>query len=509
MGVSEPPGGDAGLTALREELLRRDDAFERERGEKSSRAHIAADKEWEALYQSLKRAEKALAEASRVSGQCAQYIARRRRFCASRAADGCDGYCSLHAVGLGKALSRPAAGTTARNAADASERTAAAADASESVALRKKTNVHRRMKKLTNPMALHHRTAASSPVWSDVYDDLDRPLLIDVGCAKGRFLMRAATTDAERFEASLSTRGETRPKRHNLLGLEIYAPIVEEALRWTATNALRQRRDDAGDRDDDRDRDGDRTEGNDDETTRRTSSSGGNLHFVACNANVTLTNEWLGPVLANKLSYVTILFPDPWSRARHASRRVVTPAFVRTLAEVCKEGTRVYCCSDVKPLAIEMRATFLSAAEGFKYFVLDEASYAKHGEATERELEESCARAETRAKELLPSGRETREEGERSASGKSEEKEKEKGGFNHVFPAHRYEWQNAEVRNDEAEGEKNEQVVSGIDPDLRGDPETDARWLAANPMGVPTERDLVCESKWRPVYRFVVVRRAA
>ena len=95
MGVSEPAGGDAGLTALREELLRRDDAFELERGEKSSRAHIAADAEWEALYQSLKRAEKALAEASRVSGQCAQYIARRRRFCASRAADGCDGYCSL------------------------------------------------------------------------------------------------------------------------------------------------------------------------------------------------------------------------------------------------------------------------------------------------------------------------------------------------------------------------------------------------------------------------------
>ena len=137
MGVSEPPGGDAGLTALREELLRRDDAFERERGEKSSRAHIAADAEWEALYQSLKRAEKALAEASRVSGQCAQYIARRRRFCASRAADGCDGYCSLHAVGLGKALSRPAAGTTALGAADASERTAAAAEknASESVHL--------------------------------------------------------------------------------------------------------------------------------------------------------------------------------------------------------------------------------------------------------------------------------------------------------------------------------------------------------------------------------------
>lgn len=500
MGVSEPPGGDAGLTALREELLRRDDAFERERGEKSSRAHIAADAEWEALYQSLKRAEKALAEASRVSGQCAQYIARRRRFCASRAADGCDGYCSLHAVGLGKALSRPAAGTTALGAADASERTAAAAEknASESVHRRKKTNVHRRMKKLTNPMALHHRTAARSPVWSDVYDDLDRPLLIDVGCAKGRFLMRAATTDAERFEASLSKeRGETktRSKRHNLLGLEIYAPIVEEALRWTATNALRQRRDESSDRDDDR------TEGNDETTTRRMSSSGLNLHFVACNANVTLTRDWLGPVLAKRLSYVTILFPDPWSRARHAARRVVTPAFVRALADVCAEGTRVYCCSDVKPLAREMQTTFLSgAAEGCTYFVLDEASYAKHGEATERELEESCALAETRAKDAFS------ESSERSASVR-EEKEKGKR-FEHVFPAHRYEWQNAVGNDDDVEGKKNERR-SGMDrSELRGDPETDARWLAANPVGVPTERDLVCESKWRPVYRFVVVRTA-
>ena len=121
------------------------------------------------------------------------------------APDGCDGYCSLHAAGLGKSLSRPAAGT--KDDADASEPAAAnhqtrdgTMDEKTSFS-RKKTNVHRRMKKLTNPMALHHRTAAAAPTWSEVYDDLDRPLLIDVGCAKGRFLMRAANADAARFEA--------------------------------------------------------------------------------------------------------------------------------------------------------------------------------------------------------------------------------------------------------------------------------------------------------------------
>ena len=518
MGVSEPAGGDAELAALREELLRRDAAFERDRGEKSSRAHIAADAEWEALYQSLKRAEKALAEASRVSGQCAQYIARRRRFCASRAADGCDGYCSLHAAGLGKSLSRPAAGT--KDDADASEPAAAnhqtrdgTMDEKTSFS-RKKTNVHRRMKKLTNPMALHHRTAAVSPTWSEVYDDLDRPLLIDVGCAKGRFLMRAATSDAARFETSLSlTREnervgdeETSPAnetRHNLLGLEIYAPIVEEALRWTRA------RDDASSNPGG----SARTDGN-----SHAPKNPRNVHFVACNANVTLTRAWLGETLADRLAYVTILFPDPWSRARHASRRVVTPAFVRALAAVCRENTRVYCCSDVEPLAEEMQATFLNAAhfDGGSPFVLDEASYARHGEATALELKRNASGRGTESGDRL------RDAGDADGS----------RPFNHVFPAHPYEWQNglglgADEKNDD-DDENDDENGSGSGADLNGfekcarddddaglrtdrkkrAPTSRARWLAANPMGVPTERDLVCESKWRPVFRFVVARRS-
>lgn len=53
------------------------------------------------------------------------------------------------------------------------------------------------------------------------------------------------------------------------------------------------------------------------------------MHFVACNANVSLAGMHVP-----HLRVVTILFPDPWSRRRHANRRVVTPAFVKLLADV-------------------------------------------------------------------------------------------------------------------------------------------------------------------------------
>jgi len=75
--------------------------------------------------------------------------------------------------------------------------------------------------------------------------------------------------------------------------------------------------------------------------------------------------------------------------------------------------------------------------------------------------------------------------------------------FEHVFPAHAYAW----AAGGEAGGE------GALDPsDAAAGAETrsaryECRWLAANPLGVPTERDLVCESKWRPVYRFVARRR--
>jgi len=493
MGVSEPVGGDAELNGLRADLVRRDEVFERDRGEKSSRAHIAADPAWEAVYQSLKRAERIQAESSRVRGQCAQYIARRRRFCASRAADGRDGYCSLHASDLGRALSRPDASgavdgheTSAvaaahgpdgeivrsiaeRRAEDATSKDVTSKDATSkdatSKALKpmkvKKTNVHRRMKKLTNPMSAHHRNPTEAPKdWSEVFSDLTLPVVVDVGCAKGRFLQRCATVDRRTFQARAGG-------KHNLLGLEMYAPIVEEAARWTEGHDL----------------DGEALEKPNDglhEQEFLKKKLIRNLHFVACNATVTLSQRWLG-ALSSNVAWVTILFPDPWSRKKHAGRRVVTSAFVDVLAGVLRKNGKAYCCSDVKPLAEEMYAAFLGKGTEAP-FAIDEATYAELGEASDVELEtRCCAGLEGGAR---PPGEAVRATNDRQTR-----------SFEHVFPAHAYEWQ-------PAPGIAGETALH-----TTADANKTYRWLASNPMGIPTERDLVCESKWRPVYRFVVARK--
>ena len=436
------------LASLRHELKRRDDAYEATTGIKSSREIIARDPEWEEMYQQLKRAEMALAESTRKPGGCARYIPRRRRFCASRAADGCDGFCSLHAPSLGdRQISAPGrehrerpidapAPASGEDGGDGPSPSGANAAADN----RRKTNIHRRMKKMTNPMAAPHRVPVEAPDWPTVFKDPTLPTFIDVGCAKGRFLQRAATVDREVFEAAHG--------RHNLLGLEIYPPIVEDANLWTRTHDVNG------------ELTGDGTEG------AEGAGAIGNLDFVACNANVSLAG-----MRVPNVRMVSVLFPDPWSRRKHAGRRVVTAQFVNTLASALVEGARVYCCSDVRPLAAEMQALFLGRADAF---ALDEDTFARCGEMKDALAEEATS-SERRG-------------------GATED-----GGFEHVFPAHQYRWQGQKPSGAEANEEAPEEgsfLTTGVEP----------RWLAANPVGVPTERDLVCESKWRPVYRFVVRR---
>ena len=148
---------------------------------------------------------------------------------------------------------------------------------------------------------------------------------------------------------------------------------------------------------------------------------------MACNANVTLTAAWLGESLASRLAYVTILFPDPWSRARRAPRRVVARVRARARGGVPRGHARVLLLGR-RAAREEMQATFLGCPEEGagvlgKAFELDEASYARHGEATALELKK-----DTRTRAL------------RVRKGKGGEKPSE--AFDHVFPAHPYAWQN-------------------------------------------------------------------
>ncbi|NJK40860.1 MAG: tRNA (guanosine(46)-N7)-methyltransferase TrmB [Acaryochloridaceae cyanobacterium SU_2_1] len=170
-----------------------------------------------------------------------------------------------------------------------------------------------RVRQHVNPLSKKFQTATPTPDWQAIYE-VQQPLHLDIGCAKGQFLLEMA---------------QIRPD-WNFLGVEIRQPLVEQA-NWH------------------RDRLGLR-----------------NLHYLFGNINVSL------PVLLSHHSVqgVTIQFPDPWFKRRQQKRRVVQPQLVDELSRCLQPGGFVFIQSDVKEVAIEMRdriathAAFILAPSG-------------------------------------------------------------------------------------------------------------------------------------------------
>ena len=158
-----------------------------------------------------------------------------------------------------------------------------------------------RVRQHVNPLSDKYQTTIAAPDWSAILGRPEQPLHIDIGCAKGYFLMQMA---------------EQQPD-WNFLGLEIRKPLVEAVL---------QKRDEAGLR---------------------------NLHFLFCNANTSLA-EVLASFTPNPLRQVSIQFPDPWFKKRHQKRRVVQPELVQCLADFLSPEGRVILQSDVEEVAQEM-----------------------------------------------------------------------------------------------------------------------------------------------------------
>jgi tRNA (guanine-N7-)-methyltransferase len=156
-----------------------------------------------------------------------------------------------------------------------------------------------------NPLAPFYRQAPKPIELEEVFADPTRPLLLDIGCARGRFLLRMA---------------EAQPD-WNYLGVEIREPLVAEANRLAG---------EAG----------------------RT-----NLHYRFCNAML-----WLDRLLKNipegVLQAVTIQFPDPWFKKKHAKRRMVNEEMIDTIANHLTPGGTVFVQTDIEFLAEEMFELF-------------------------------------------------------------------------------------------------------------------------------------------------------
>ena len=156
-----------------------------------------------------------------------------------------------------------------------------------------------------NPLAPYYRQAPMPLDVAEVFKRPDLPLHLDVGCARGRFILRISKLEPD----------------WNFLGVEIREPLVEEANRLA------------------------------DEAESK------NLHYAFCNAML-----WLDRLLVNipddLLQMVTIQFPDPWFKKRHAKRRMVNAELVDMIVSKLAAKGKIFVQTDIEPLAEEMFALF-------------------------------------------------------------------------------------------------------------------------------------------------------
>jgi tRNA (guanine-N7-)-methyltransferase len=162
-----------------------------------------------------------------------------------------------------------------------------------------------RVRQHVNPLAIKYKTPILPLNWEQIYSHSTQPLHLDIGCARGQFLLDMA---------------KTAPS-WNYLGLEIREVLVNDANSIARNLNLT------------------------------------NLHYLFCNVNNTLA-PLLKSLAPGTLQRVTIQFPDPWFKNRHAKRRLLQPQLVAELATYLARDGMVFLQSDIEGLLLEMRDRF-------------------------------------------------------------------------------------------------------------------------------------------------------
>jgi tRNA (guanine-N7-)-methyltransferase len=161
-----------------------------------------------------------------------------------------------------------------------------------------------------NPLAPYFRREPAPIEFSSIFRDIEKPLILDIGSARGRFLLELAEIQ----------------KDWNHLGIEIRQPLVIEANRIARERAF------------------------------------DNLHYVFGNAML-----WLGRLIENipkgKIEYVVIQFPDPWFKKRHAKRRMVNDGLVAALSDKLIKNQKIFVQTDIDFLMEEIKSIFDASGE--------------------------------------------------------------------------------------------------------------------------------------------------
>ena len=152
-----------------------------------------------------------------------------------------------------------------------------------------------------NPLTPYYKQEPKPVDLARIFTRPDLPLHLDIGCARGRFILKMAEIEPE----------------WNFLGVEIREPLVVEANEIAAEEGL------------------------------------SNLHYEFCNAMIWL-ERLLGDIPTGLLQAVTIQFPDPWFKKKHAKRRMVNAELVTAVVDRVASDGRIFVQTDIEILADEM-----------------------------------------------------------------------------------------------------------------------------------------------------------
>jgi tRNA (guanine-N7-)-methyltransferase len=156
-----------------------------------------------------------------------------------------------------------------------------------------------------NPLAPYFGFTPPPIEIEKVFANPELPVLLDIGCARGRFLLQMAEID----------------QKQNFLGVEIREPLVIEGNRLANEANL------------------------------------SNLHYEFCNAMLNL-DKLLAKLPDSLLQTVTIQFPDPWFKKKHAKRRMVNRQLVETVVRHLADSGKIFIQTDIEFLADEMFELF-------------------------------------------------------------------------------------------------------------------------------------------------------
>ncbi|ABX08195.1 tRNA (guanosine(46)-N7)-methyltransferase TrmB [Prochlorococcus marinus] len=157
------------------------------------------------------------------------------------------------------------------------------------------------MRQHVNPLSRFFQVELELPEPNELFLDGSLPIHLDIGSAKGKFLIKFASLE----------------KQWNFLGVDIRNSLVQAAEKERKELGLE------------------------------------NLNFLFCNANVSLI-KWLRSLKKGQLKRVSIQFPDPWFKKRHQKRRVLNTSLLMALASALGTGSQLFIQSDVLPVINSM-----------------------------------------------------------------------------------------------------------------------------------------------------------